>query len=440
MIHILNKSGYFLLFGAIVVLPFSFSISALFAFFLLIVNLINPCFYKNFKLPDYQSSYGIVFYLSILYFMSHILGTLHSEHTYNAWFKVQIKLPFLLFPLIFLYKNPIVEKNIKKILLAFVFGSFLNTIYILVAALQRSLYLWGDELVVISWVYPADFSKTRLELLRLGESEFTYSSLSHFFHPAYVAMYLTLSVAILFYFLKTHSFKQNYLRIIFKAFIVVFSLIIILLNSRAGILTLSFIVILSLYLQIIKYKRYFSGILYSLLFSTLIYFALFHTRFSKPMNLKETNTPAIDAGEEVQQKNERLLIWETAFYTIKENFWTGVGIGDVKEELYEKNEVKQIRKDDVHMFDSHNQFLQTFLGLGIFGFLLFVLFYGAPFFISIFQQRFLLFSHLSIVGINMLFESILERSYGVIFFSLIFYILMAYSPSYSDKLDYDAKE
>jgi len=438
MIHILNKSGYFLLLGAIVVLPFSFSISALFAFFLLIVNIINPCFYKNFKLPDYRSAYGIIFYLSVFYFLSHILGTVHSEHTDNAWFKVQIKLPFLLFPIIFIYKNPYVEKNIKKILLAFVFGSFLNTVYILLAALYRSLYFWGDKLVAISWVYPAEFSKSSIDLLRLGESEFTYSSLSHFFHPAYVAMYLTLSVAILFYFLKTHSFKQKYLRIIFKSFIVVFSLIIILLNSRAGILTLSFIVILSLYLQIIKYKRYVSGILYSLLFSALIYFALFHTRFSMPMNLKKTNL-AINEKGETAQRNERLLIWETAIYTIKENFWAGVGIGDVKEELYEINEVKQLRKDEVHMFDSHNQYLQTFLGLGFFGFLLFLMFYATPLFISIIQQRFLLFSHLSIIGINMLFESILERSYGVIFFSLIFYVLMAYSPSYRDKLDYDTE-
>ena len=441
LINILNKFGFYLLFTAIISLPFSNSISSILMGLMFIITVINPAYYKTFELPSLKDTYGQIFYLSLLFFSFHILSIFNSENFSNALFKIQIKIPFLIFPLIFIYKNPIIKQNIKKPLLAFVFGSLANVVYIIIAALYRSIYMWNNKLAFHPWTRPYEFDFSILELIQNGVSEFTYANLSHFSHPTYIAMYITLSIAILFYFLKTHEFKQKYLRLSFKILIVVFSLIIILLNSRAGILTLTFIITLSLFLQIFKYKKYVSGILYSILFSSLIYFATYHTRISRHIQPKTTQISLQNKKAQIslkqkknqKPKNSRLVIWESAFGVASENLLFGVGISDVKKELYNYNKIKQLSKNKGHYYDAHNQFLHSLVGLGIFGLIVLCLIFFFPLLLSINQKRYLLFSQIAIVGINSLFESILERSYGMLFFALFFFLFLAYSPSYEDK-------
>jgi O-antigen ligase len=74
-------------------------------------------------------------------------------------------------------------------------------------------------------------------------------------------------------------------------------------------------------------------------------------------------------------------------------------------------------------YNFHNQYLQTFGEIGIFGFLLLCYLLGYPFILSIKNKDYLIISFLFIVGGSFLTESMFERQAGVAFFA-IFYVLL----------------
>ncbi len=80
---------------------------------------------------------------------------------------------------------------------------------------------------------------------------------------------------------------------------------------------------------------------------------------------------------------------------------------------------------ELEKLNSHNQYLETCAGLGIFGFvsLLYILIYG--FIITYKKRHYLLFFLLVILSINFMFESMLNRMSGVLFM-IFFYSLFVF--------------
>ncbi len=442
MEKIFNYTGFITLLLATICLPFSYSIASFFITILFASIIFNPFFYKNFSFPKFKSIKSSILILSVLFFIWYIIGYNLSTNMPVARTELQIKIPFLLFPLILLYKNEILKKNLKILLVGFVFGSLINSIYILTLALYKSLYFIDGQFYFFSWHFPNSYINGFNKLIISGMSEFTYSNLAHFFHPAYIAMYLTFSIAIIFYLLKTHTFTSKISRIGTKFLLFFFSILIVFLNSRAGILSLSFIIFLSVYLQIFHYKRYVSGVIYSFIFSLLVYFAIFHTRLSRNIPKETAKTKKVLVQRNSSEKKirktakayheSRLTIWRSALSVFEKNIMWGVGIGDIKDDIYKSKAVERLNHGR-SKYDAHNQFLQTGVGVGIIGLGILILLLLIPFFYSVKYKRYLLFSHLSIILINILFESVFSRSYGVLFFSLFFYLFIAYAPDYEDK-------
>lgn len=443
---IYDNFGFYSVLMATVSLPFSYSVSSLFLVILFMSILFNPYFYKEFSFPNIKSVSFWVIVLSYVFFLFYLFGYSYSEDIAMAKTELSIKIPFILFPLLIIYKNRIIKNNLDFLLLGFLAGGFLNTIYILYLAFSRSFYYLEGHIYSFLWDSVAKYNWSTRQLFSSGVSEFTYGRLSHFFHPAYLAMYLTFSIAIIFYFLKTSSFKKQFIRNFLKGLIVFYSIVIVLLNSRAGIISLSFIIFLSIYLQIFQYKKYVSGVLYSIIFTSLISFSLTYSRMKKNkvyskviVEQVETQNILSNGTKQKGQKRKtkfgsstpRLAIWSSAIEELKQNWLWGVGIGDIKNAIYKQDYVKKLRPG-VHKYDSHNQFIQTFLGVGVFGFIVLLSFLFIPYIWALKSKRYLLFSHLSIVLINSLVESVFSRSYGVLFFSLFFYLFLAYNPNYKD--------
>ena len=64
------------------------------------------------------------------------------------------------------------------------------------------------------------------------------------------------------------------------------------------------------------------------------------------------------------------MVWKCSIEIIKENVFFGVGTGDVKTELNKKYEEKNIQQALKDNLNSHNQFLQTYVAIGLPGFIL----------------------------------------------------------------------
>jgi O-antigen ligase len=116
----------------------------------------------------------------------------------------------------------------------------------------------------------------------------------------------------------------------------------------------------------------------------------------------------------------RVLIWEQSIILIKENFLFGTGIGDVNDVLYKAYKENGLTGALDHKLNAHNQFLQTFIGLGVFGFVLLLLLTIGQFIKSLLRKNVLLFLFMSLIILNFLVESMLQTAAGILYFSFFF--------------------
>jgi O-antigen ligase len=119
---------------------------------------------------------------------------------------------------------------------------------------------------------------------------------------------------------------------------------------------------------------------------------------------------------------------------IKENFWFGTSPANLTDELIKKYKELGFEKAALDNLNSHNQYLETFAGLGIFGFLtlLFIMVYS--FVLSIKKRNYLLFFFIIIVSINFIFESMLNRMAGILFMMFFISLLI-----FADIKEFSAK-
>jgi hypothetical protein len=119
---------------------------------------------------------------------------------------------------------------------------------------------------------------------------------------------------------------------------------------------------------------------------------------------------------------QRFEFMKTSARIIKENFWIGVGTGDVQKAFDDMYEKMRSPLDIKYRHRAHNQFVTLLISFGIFGFLwiLFVLFY-LPFRKKLYSNYLFLSSFL-VVMLSWLNEDTLETQAGVTFFS--FFIIL----------------
>ena len=120
----------------------------------------------------------------------------------------------------------------------------------------------------------------------------------------------------------------------------------------------------------------------------------------------------------------RLEFWNAGIHLIKNNFWIGVGTGDIQDEyLLAYDEIKtKLSKE--WRFVAHNQYIRIFVLFGLVGFVYFLFFLLYPAIYLIKFRDLLFVSFLFIVLMSMLNEDTLESQTGVTFFALFNCILL----------------
>ncbi len=128
------------------------------------------------------------------------------------------------------------------------------------------------------------------------------------------------------------------------------------------------------------------------------------------------------SGHSITQRFEYLKFGWKIF---TENFWFGVGTGDVENAFIEKYENSNTLLEPKYWRRTHNQFLTFALTFGIIGFLwiFFALIY--PFFAETKKNNYLFSCMLIVSFLSMLNEDTLETQTGVSYF-MFFYVLFLY--------------
>ena len=391
--NIYNKL-YLLLFGILAFsIPLYDRIAAMTIVLIMFTWVIEGKFNQKFqrikrdKFRVYILSFGLIY-------LVYLAGFFYSKNKYHALLDLQTKLSLLVFPLLFATIDESVIKNQKsKILYYYVLGCLVTSVVLII----HSFYNFIDS-------FSAD--------------EFFYSKLSWYHHAGYLSMFLVFATGILLYQIHTKTIFNNKSGPLLFTLTIYLSIFILMLSSKAGILSL--VIIFLIYTGVLIYKKqYLKGaavliVLGMAIWGMFTFFPVTSSRISEAQQAMINKT--IEKGT-TDSTSERILIWQSAISIIRENFLFGVGTGDADDALFANYETNQYSGALENKLNAHNQYLQTFIATGIIGFILLLGILFIPLYPALKRSNVLYLLLLFLVIFNLLFESMFKRQAGVVFYS-----------------------
>jgi O-antigen ligase len=333
-------------------------------------------------------------WLSWAFFLATVVSAAFSENRDEALFSIEVKMSFLVFPYFFFcFSWPL--GILKRMVVAFVSGCFFACLYLIARAL----------------FYTAQ-----------GQPEYLFYTLfSDFIHASYFSMYLLMALA--FVVLLYHKWFAQERAVIYSSwfFIAIFIAGIFLCASKLGLISFF---ICSPLLILYKWRatwnlRKLSVLLVGLGLALLLSTFLFPSAFSRMGSLSSVGSENIDKTS-VESTAVRWLIWKESLSLIGDHFLFGTGVGDANDMLYQSYAREGLSGAYNHRLNAHNQYFQTFVGMGVFGFLLLLGLTFGQLIIAFLRRHFLLFFFSLVVMLNFLVESMLQRSAGVLFFAFFY--------------------
>ena len=391
---------------ALVALPFTFNLTLPIAI-LLFLNWIAEWNWKE-KVKRIRSTSPVMFFIFISFYVVYILGIFYSTNKADALSELEYKAWFLLSPLLFFTvdRSYITKKKIQLLLYAFI-------------ASITALIVFNYSLSFVNY------------LVTHNNREFFYEFLSPSMHPSYSSMYVCVAFAIIFHLLFVAKEKLHLgVKWALGGLLLLYTIYIYCLQSKAGLLAFAAILfLLGLYWINRKGKKWGWSILFfvvilSIPVTIVHYSASPNNRLKAAVEALKSN----DVGDISQESSQlRLVIWKTSCRMIMANLPWGAGSGDTKEVLTQA--YKDAGYDHMYeaRYNSHNQYLQTMLALGIVGIVSLLAHLCAPLYIAFKKRHILYLSFLIIIILNLLVESMFERRAGCDFFAIfngLFYFMM----------------
>jgi len=403
IINYIEKSRSFLLMFIALLLPISKQIVPILIILLVVSwllsgNLIDRL--KGLKRNGYM-------WLFAGYYLLHVVGMLYTSNMEFGLYDLEIKMSFFLFPLVLASLPRLTRSAVHKISMAFILGCG-------VAAIANLIIAYGN------------YSES-------GEvNDLLYGGLSHFHHTSYYSMYLCLALVMIFYYL-IHPLEHNpkWSSWILALLVPFFIMIIIILMAKSGVLTLG-VILLATLLYLLFMRRFTALLILSSFIAIGSGGALYYT----PDAFKRIESTWIVASQSPENRDltsaestaGRIMVWEQAIGLIKDNWVLGVGTGDIKDELVSRYRKEGYTGIEEKQLNAHNQFLQSFGALGVFGFLALALGLILPAIHAIRKKHFVYFMFILIIIVNAMTESILEVQAGVVFYAFFNSLFMFSQP------------
>jgi O-antigen ligase len=335
--------------------------------------------------------------LLVLLYILYLVYAIPTNHLPIALDFLEYKLSLLAFPFLFSFE-PKFRVNWK-----YVFYTFLAAVALLV-------------------IY--DLAQASIHYSKTGVLNSFYSSaLSPTHHPTYLTAFLSLAIMISLRFAKSADSPK--LKMIFWGMIGLFVLLHVPLSSLSGMLFLVLFFSIAFIYSLVKLRKW-SILLITALTCGIIVFSALKVQPSLSKNIENVIVLVNEYSDSPQkfiqtrpfpmQGNEaRLVVWTVAFDIFMEHPM-GVGLGNLEDMMQQRLVELGLNQQAALNYNPHNQYLQIAAELGIIGLLLFlgILLYGIVWAIS--TKNWLLLLVIFSLAINCLFESMLQRQSGIVFY------------------------
>jgi hypothetical protein len=402
-----SSQFYFISFKAVLVLlPWSITLTNYAIAIFTITGFLSTTFSE--KINRLRQNKEVVVFL-ILYAL-YVIGLLYSSNIALGLKSIEQKLVLLIIPLIAASSFAFSDQQREWALRSFVYS---NVLFILTCIVLNVIDISGGP--PYTHVNFDPYTLSRFKELHPGFApiwmQFSYIAFTSpiLSSPVFISLYLSLSVFILF---DLHSVKFKYVLIGW------FSLTIVLLSSRMGILTLISISVLILFYDIFKrnfpLRHSLLKITYIIsLFLMVIFFPV--TRFRVIEEPLSTPTDLPTDASQWNSVNLRFLEWKSGIEGIRNTGITGTGTGDALEVLDSYYNQVDLGIFD-HQYLSHNQYIETTLEIGLAGFIALMLCLFVPFMRALKTQNVLLMSVVLMTCLACLSTSFFERARGLTFY------------------------
>jgi O-antigen ligase len=241
-------------------------------------------------------------------------------------------------------------------------------------------------------------------------------------HPTYFSIYLIFSLYTLIYFwFEKHGLNSLIKRLGASISIIIFLTTLFLLISRLPLISFCLTILAGVLYAFYRRQRLLIGLASISLALCLIFGILWNIpsiRYRFQETIQAQYAPP--TGLNTTSTNLRVAFLHCSKEVLSQFWLFGVGTGDVQDHLnscYQSNGYSEVLYTD--RYNAHNQYIQTWLGLGIPGLtsLLTVLFFS--FSHAFKNDNYLHTSFLILFVFCFLTESILESNKGIVFFVLV---------------------
>lgn len=332
-----------------------------------------------------------------------LISVLYSSDTANAMKMVSRWLPFILLPFVFsIIKLP--AKRYHQLMKLFVYWMAILCVYSHVVILIK-LYNNNDV------------------LYNIFNSHYSYLSLSKGtigLHSTYYAYFIIVAVVFLVNFLFTE--KRRSMQILSFILIGYFSFFVFHLSARLPIAVLFVLYNLALLYYFTKQKQILKGVLFLVLLYFISSLVIYNVRITR-YRFQHLFGFTYSDGTHHEDGRDKILQWKSALAG-NNNAFFGNGAGDANESIFDSYEAHDLDKYSEREYNAHNQFIQTYVGMGLVGVavLLFIFFFYFKAFYK--EASFVGYSLILLTFILYQTESYLERHNGVVMFVFLICFLM----------------
>lgn len=339
--------------------------------------------------------------LLLMLYLLYIVGVFYSSDIKEAFFDLEVKLPIIIFPILFLFlpQNFLSKRKFWFYTTAIISGLIINIFFCFISGIIRSI---NDSLPLIP--------------------EISYTKLTISSHPSYASLFSSIALILVYRMPSKELFKinkrTNYIIKTILFFII--TVFLLMLKSRSGFIAMTIVSIWIIFdIFIIEKRKIVSLItlfLISILYITIFNLNQFSGRYYNAIDKMSDKTTTNQPNE--NSMSQRKFIYLNSLNIILEKPLFGYGTGDVKQTLNKLYNKEQTNFKSY--LNAHDQFLQTSIALGLIGLILLLLVFILPITNMFNQKEYFLVTIFLLIVAGFLFESMLEREMGTYFFGLIY--------------------
>lgn len=337
-----------------------------------------------------------------LFYLAGLISVFYSENQDYALKMIGRLIPFLTLPLIFS-----ILPSLKTERYSWLMKTFIGTMFV--------VCIYSHTVVLIKLINNND------SLYNIFNSYYSYLSLSEDtigLHSTYYAYLLIIASLFIVHFLFNE--KRIKYRVLYFGLIGYFTFFVFHLSARLPIAVLFLFYNISLGYYFVKQKKILKGVVFLLLIYIITSLVIYNVRITRYRFQQLTGFTYSD-GTQYNDGKDKLMQWKAGVLA-NNNILFGNGIGDANQSIYNSYKNFGFHKYAEREYNAHNQYIQTYVGMGIIGLLL-LLFIFYFYFREFYQKRFLIgITFLFLTSILYLTESYLERHNGIV--TLVFFVCL----------------